>query len=62
MRYAYSDLVTACMHAHMTDICAICNGDVLHGTEKAKRLRLFRDGAVDTREQLDIFLYIKDFP
>ena len=47
----------ACMHAHMADVCAIYNGDVLHGTGKAKRLRLFGDRAADTREQLDLFLY-----
>ena len=43
MHYAYSDLATACMHAHMADICAICNSDVIHGTRKAKKLRLFRE-------------------
>ena len=36
MHYAYSDLATACMHAHMVDVCAICNGDVFswHGEKK----------------------------
>ena len=58
MRYAYSqysDLATlayCCMHAHMADVCAICNG---HG--EAKRLRLFRDSAADTRERLNVLLY-----
>ena len=62
MCYAYTDLATVCMHAHMADVCAICNGDILHGTGKVKRLRLFGDSVADTREQLDIFLYTKKFP
>ena len=41
---------TACMHAHMADVCAIYNGDVLHSSGKGKRLRLFEDNAADTRE------------
>ena len=61
MRYAYSqysDLATGLLlHAHMADVCAICNSDVIHGMGKTKRLRLFRDSAADTRERLNILLY-----
>ena len=59
MRYAYSQYsdLAACMHVHMADVCAICNCDVIHGTGKTKRLRLFGDSAADTRERLNVFLY-----
>ena len=52
-------LLAYCMqqHAHMADVCAICNGDVIHGTGKTKRLRLFRDSVANMREQLNVFLY-----
>ena len=60
------------MHEEMEEVCALCNVYVGEGTAKAKRLRLFGDNAVDTREQMDMFLYqelvenvwpyIKDFP
>ena len=40
-------LLHACTHG---DVCAICNGDVLHGTGKAKRLRLFREGVTKIRD------------
>ena len=41
MRYAYSqysDLATGlrCMNAHMADVCAICNGHVIHGMGKQR--------------------------
>ena len=49
-------IAPACMHAHMADVCAIYNGDVLYGMGKAKRLRLFGDSAADLRERLDVFL------
>ena len=42
------------LHAHIADICAICNGKVLHGTEEVKRLKIFEDSAVDTRVSGDI--------
>ena len=56
MRYAYSqysDLASGhcCMHAHMADVCAACNGDVMHSMGKTKRLRIFRDSAADTHER-----------
>ena len=41
----------------MEEVCALCNVYVGEGTAKAKRLRLFGDSAVDTREQMDMFLY-----
>ena len=46
-------LYTACMHAHMANVCAICNGDVLHSRGKVKRLRLFGDSTsvADTDER-----------
>ena len=34
MHYAYSDLATACMHAHMTDVCAV---PVMFYTVRGKR-------------------------
>ena len=42
MRYAYSqysDLATGLLlhhSAHMADVCAICNGDVIHGMGKQR--------------------------
>ena len=57
MCYAYSNLATACMNEHMADVCAICNGDVLHGTGKAKRLRLFEVIVRQTRENDWTYFY-----
>ena len=48
---------TGLLHTHMADVCNICNGDVLHGTGKEKRPRVFRDSVADTRERLNVLLY-----
>ena len=50
-------IVTPTLHVEEMEVCALCNVYVGEGTAKAKKLRLFGDSAVDTREQMDMFLY-----
>ena len=41
----------------MAEICGVCDRDISTGTERKKRLKLSGKMAIETRDQIDCFLY-----